>query len=129
MGGCRSAAEDDGMTRDALQPLTQFRQQHRRTIDGRLCAAAFVQDRHAFTGCASSRDPTGGSGRPWCYVEPQLLDGSVRSWNYCAPVVDYDAMRVAPAADTARKVAEVRQLVAKLCAGLPGAYLSLARLY
>ena len=38
-------APEEGYEREQLQALTKFRQQHRRTIDGRLCAAAFVQDR------------------------------------------------------------------------------------
>jgi len=37
----------------------------------RLCAAAFVQDRKAFTGCTDAATPTGISGREWCYVEAQ----------------------------------------------------------
>lgn len=44
----------------------------RRTLDGRLCAAAFVQNRQAFTGCADVPNPDGVSGRPWCYVESQV---------------------------------------------------------
>ena len=31
---------DSGYSREELQPLTKFRQQHRKTIDGRLCALA-----------------------------------------------------------------------------------------
>ena len=58
--------------REMLQPLTKFRQQHRRTVDGRLCAAAFVQNRKAYTGCTNSANPLGESGRMWCYVEPQV---------------------------------------------------------
>ena len=57
---------------EMLQPLTKFRQQHRRTVDGRLCAAAFVQNRRAYTGCTDAANPVGESGRPWCYVEPQV---------------------------------------------------------
>ena len=63
---------DEGYTREQLQPLTKFRQQHRRTTDGRLCAAAFVQNRKAYTGCTEAPNPNGESGRPWCYVEPQV---------------------------------------------------------
>jgi len=48
------------------------RQQHRRTIDGRLCAAAFVQNRKTYTSCTDSPNPAGESGRPWCYVEAQV---------------------------------------------------------
>ena len=41
---------DSGYSRKELQPLTKFRQQHRKTVDGRLCAAAFVQSRQTYTG-------------------------------------------------------------------------------
>jgi len=105
-----------GYSREQLQPLTNFRQQHRRTIDGRLCAAAFVQNRKSYTGCTDAPNPTGESGRPWCYVEAQLLgsDSGEAAWNYCAPVVDYDAMRKSMAAVFDSKVQEVRSLVTKL---------------
>lgn len=69
-----SGTPQSGYTREQLQPLTKFRQQHQRTIDGRLCAAAFVQARKAYTGCTDAPDPSGMSGRPWCYVEPQVGD-------------------------------------------------------
>ena len=62
---------------ETLQPLTKFRQQHRRTVDGRLCAAAFVQNRKAYTGCTDATNPSGESGRPWCYVEPQVNNCSI----------------------------------------------------
>ena len=62
----------EGYSREQLQPLTKFRQQHQRTIDGRLCAAAFVQNRKAYTACTDAPNPSGVSGRPWCYVEPQV---------------------------------------------------------
>ena len=84
--GFAAALQDNdfGYTREQLQPLTKFRQQHRRTIDGRLCAAAFVQNRKAYTDCTDAPSPAGDSGRPWCYVEAQLLDGGA-AWNYCVP--------------------------------------------
>ena len=89
--------------REVLQPLTRLRQQRRRTIDGRLCAAAFVQNRKAYTGCTDATNPIGESGRSWCYVEPQvsnifcldlpraaellqLLSGGSSPWNYCGYV-------------------------------------------
>ena len=56
---------------EALQSLAAFREQHRKTVDGKLCAAAFVQDRQAYTGCATARNPAGEYGRAWCYIEPQ----------------------------------------------------------
>ena len=48
---------DAALTREQLKPLTQFRQQHRKTLDGRLCAAAFVQDRKAYTDCSTAPNP------------------------------------------------------------------------
>ena len=74
-------APDAGYTREQLQPLTKFRQQHRRVIDGRLCAAAFVQNRKAYTGCTEAPNPSGESGRPWCYVEPQV--GALGFYTHC----------------------------------------------
>ncbi|CAJ1425665.1 unnamed protein product [Effrenium voratum] len=43
------------LTKEQLKPLTVFRQQHRRLVDGRLCAAAFVQDKRVYTGCTDAR--------------------------------------------------------------------------
>merc|ERR1712188_135506 len=85
----------DGYSREQLLPLTKFRQQHRRTIDGRLCAAAFVQNRKSYTGCTDAPNPSGESGRSWCYVEAQLLEATSAesAWNFCAPVVDYNGLR------------------------------------
>jgi len=71
--GLMAQGPEEGYSREQLQPLTNFRQQHRRTIDGRLCAAAFVQNRKSYTGCTDAPNPTGESGRPWCYVEAQDL--------------------------------------------------------
>merc|ERR1711907_792953 len=108
----RTAAQpsDEGYSREQLQPLTKFRQQHRRTIDGRLCAAAFVQNRKSYTGCTDAPNPSGESGRPWCYVEAQLRDTNAAeaAWNYCAPVVDYDALRSELGGVFQSKVSEVR---------------------
>ena len=79
-------------------PLTRFRQQHRRTEDGRLCAAAFVQDGQPYTNCTDATNPRNVAGREWCYVETQLLNKpvggkAVANWDYCQPVADYDEMR------------------------------------
>merc|ERR1719215_1444313 len=99
-----------------LQPLMRFRDQHRKAVDGRLCAAAFVQSRQAYTGCTLAPNPRGESGREWCYVEAQLLvsDVGATAWNYCAPVVDYTLLR----ADTQRlfavKVEEAKVYTNKL---------------
>ena len=58
--------------REDLKPLAQHRQQHRRTLDGRLCAAAFVFNRQTHTGCSSGSNPIGEHGREWCYVDAQV---------------------------------------------------------
>ena len=70
--GLAHQTQTNDYNRDVLAPLTKYRQQHRRTVDGRLCAAAFVQNRKAYTGCTDATNPVGESGRPWCYVEPQV---------------------------------------------------------
>lgn len=134
VAGVFAQAPSAGLSRDELQPLTQFRQQHRRTVDGRLCAAAFVQNRETFTGsprsssgfrggvpfylrfagCTDTPSPSGASGRPWCYTEAQLSQGGVQSWEYCAPVVDYDALRRESTKASPAKVSEVREYVGKL---------------
>lgn len=114
--GAMSQAPDAGYAREQLQPLTKFRQQHRRTTDGRLCAAAFVQNRKSYTGCTDAPNPAGESGRSWCYVEAQLLsaDAAEAAWNYCAPVVDYDGMRREVSSIFVDKAAAVQSLVSKL---------------
>lgn len=72
--GLLAQSPDEGYSREQLLPLTKFRQQHRRTIDGRLCSAAFVQNRKTYSGCTDAPNPDGESGRPWCYVEAQVLE-------------------------------------------------------
>merc|ERR1712083_1098833 len=105
----------NGYERDKLRPLTQFRQAHRRTIDGRLCAAAFIQDRVAYTGCTDAPNPVGEAGRAWCYVEPQLgVTGSGAAWDYCAPNVDYDTVRSAAAAQLKVEKNDIQVWVTKL---------------
>ncbi|ANQ05983.1 LCCL domain [Plasmodium coatneyi] len=78
----------------ALERITEFRQQHRRTLDGRLCAAAFLHDDQTYTDCTSATSPDGTSGREWCYVEVQLLGKGSRDWDYCANAVNYDKLRL-----------------------------------
>lgn len=65
-------------------------------------------------GCTDAPSPKGDSGRPWCYVEAQLVSSGGGSWNYCAPVVDYDALRKAGTAALGSKVGDVRGFVTKL---------------
>lgn len=70
--GLAHQTQTNDYNREILMPLAKYRQQHRRTVDGRLCAAAFVQNRKAYTECTDATNPVGESGRPWCYVEPQV---------------------------------------------------------
>ncbi|EEA06823.1 PA14 domain-containing protein [Cryptosporidium muris RN66] len=86
-------SEIQAPTSELLQELAQYRQQFRRTIDGRLCAAVFVQDFQTYTDCTIARSPDGTSGREWCYVEPQVAAQGVNNWNYCLPIVNYDLVR------------------------------------
>ncbi|GAB64583.1 LCCL domain, partial [Plasmodium cynomolgi strain B] len=78
----------------ALERITEFRQQHRKTLDGRLCAAAFLHDDQTYTDCTNATSPDGTSGREWCYVEVQLLGKGSRDWDYCANAVNYDKLRL-----------------------------------
>ena len=68
----------------------------------------------SFTGCTDAPNPKGESGRPWCYVESQLLAGGSPSWNYCTPVVDYDALRKEASRALPKQVNDVRGFVSKL---------------
>merc|ERR1712061_847615 len=86
---------------------------HRRTLDGRLCAAAFVQNGSVYTGCADVANPDGVSGRPWCYVEPQL-SGEQGSWGFCAPDIDYELVRKQVGNEIPNKVNVVRQYISHL---------------
>eukprot|EP00927_Polykrikos_kofoidii_P023539 TRINITY_DN2165_c0_g1_i1.p1 TRINITY_DN2165_c0_g1~~TRINITY_DN2165_c0_g1_i1.p1 ORF type:complete len:162 (-),score=19.24 TRINITY_DN2165_c0_g1_i1:88-522(-) len=102
---------------ERLLPLTQFRREHRRTIDGRLCAAAFVQDKRAFSGCTKTKTPSGDSGREWCYVDAQVATGhtdSANPWNYCVSVADYGAARASAGELLRTKLGEVRAWIGKL---------------
>ncbi|AFZ80603.1 hypothetical protein BEWA_034610 [Theileria equi strain WA] len=76
-----------------LLKLTEFRQRHRKTINGALCAAAFIRNGNKFTDCTVTEAPDGSVGREWCYVEVQLIGTGARDWDFCAGVVDYDVLR------------------------------------
>lgn len=77
-----------------LERITEFRQQHRKTNDGRLCAAAFLHDDQTYTDCTDAVSPDGTSGREWCYVEVQLLGKNTRDWDYCRGSINYDRLRI-----------------------------------
>merc|ERR1712050_524858 len=77
----------------ALDPLVQHRKGHRKTTDGRLCAAAFVHNDVTHTNCASTTAPDGTVGTEWCYVEQQAVVGGAPMWDFCSPRVDYAELR------------------------------------
>merc|ERR1719313_2736359 len=87
----------------------RYQQQHRKTTDGRLCAPASAQDEQTFAGCSSMASADGSVGRPWCYLAPQLVDasGDAQNWQYCAGVIDYDAVRAAALPEFAAAIADI----------------------
>ena len=122
----------------ASRSAPDFNERARIAKDGRLCAAAFVQNRKSYTGCTDAANPAGESGRPWGYVEAQVAvrgshlgvtvamralrfvvqllgaDAKESAWNFCAAAVDYDALRKEVTAVFADRSSEVQRLVAKL---------------
>merc|ERR1711988_961560 len=101
-----------------VEPLAKYRQQHRKTMDGRLCAAAFVFDQQAYTDCAPTNSPEGVSDREWCYVEEQAAKSGARTWDYCAAKVDYAALRTRLDHAFEEKASELADTVSVLT-GLP----------
>ncbi|EAN33261.2 PA14 domain protein [Theileria parva strain Muguga] len=83
----------DDYDQSELKKLTEYRQRHRKTLDGALCAAAFVRNGNTFTDCTTTEAPDGSVGREWCYLEVQLIGTGARDWDFCAGVIDYDALR------------------------------------
>jgi hypothetical protein len=51
---------------------------------------------------------------PWCYTEGQLGVGGGAAWNFCAPVVDYDAVRAAAASKLKTERNEIKAWITKL---------------
>jgi hypothetical protein len=76
-----------------LEPLIKFRQTHRKTTDGRLCAGAYVHNSQAYTDCTTAANPEGVSDREWCYVEEQAASAGPQKWDYCAPKINYADVR------------------------------------
>lgn len=99
---------------DALKAMTKYRQQHRRTVSGHLCAAAFVRDNQIYTDCTTSKNPDSGVGREWCYVEHQLMSRVKGGWDFCAPVIDYDKVRARAREAFVSKADVVRRTIQKL---------------
>lgn len=124
-----------------LSPLTEFRRFARRTVDGRLCAAAFIQDDQTYTDCTNATAPDGSNGKylyfglyisksqnfdilsnsneigiEWCYVEVQLINkgSSLKDWGECEPPTDYDRIR----ALNTRKILEKFELAKQMTSEL-----------
>merc|ERR1719203_1237534 len=95
-----------------LEPLTKFRQSHRKTIDGRLCAAAYVHNAQAFTDCTAAANPDGVSGRDWCYIEEQVANAGPRKWDFCAPRTNYADVRKRVGYAFAEKANEIADAIA-----------------
>merc|ERR1711907_32790 len=95
-----------------LEPLTKYRQTHRKTIDGRLCAAAYVHNSQAFTDCTAAPNPDGVSGREWYYVEEQVANTGASKWDYCAPKPNYADVRKRVANAFAEKANEIADAIA-----------------
>jgi hypothetical protein len=87
---------DTEATDEQLDTMSKFRQQHRRTLDGRLCAAAYEYKGKEFTSCTRTETPGPGHeiGRAWCMVDNALIDATTApNWGYCGNVTDYDRLR------------------------------------
>lgn len=97
-----------------MQQLTQFRRQHRKTIDGRLCAAAFVQDGVTYTDCTDTKAPDGTTGREWCFIEVQELGKGPRDWEFCNPPLVYDKIRAKIREAFEMKSAENEKMIERL---------------
>ncbi len=67
--------------------------QHRKTVDGRLCASSSVHEGQAVSGCTTARNPDGVVGRAWCYVDSQVAGAGSQTWGYCGPSVAYAVLR------------------------------------
>jgi predicted nuclease with TOPRIM domain len=84
------------------------RRKKRYTEDGRLCAAAFVQDGVTYFDCTSARAPDGSlKNREWCYVE---IGTKGSSWAYCKPIMDYDKVREANQKFLSKLTVECRKI-------------------
>lgn len=95
-----------------LEPLAKFRQTHRKTSDGRLCAGAYVHNSQAFTDCTTAANPEGVSDREWCYVEEQAAGAGAQKWDYCAPKINYADVRKRVQHAFAEKANEIAEAIA-----------------
>ncbi|GFE53335.1 PA14 domain-containing protein, putative [Babesia ovis] len=78
---------------DLMFYLTQYRARPRRTIEGHLCASAFVEKNQIYTDCTLEVAPDGTENREWCYLESQLNGQLDRDWGFCTPPLNYERIR------------------------------------
>uniref|UniRef100_A0A0G4HP46 PA14 domain-containing protein n=1 Tax=Chromera velia CCMP2878 TaxID=1169474 RepID=A0A0G4HP46_9ALVE len=67
-----------------------------------------------YTDCTTAAAPDGSSGREWCWLEAQLQGKGAQDWNYCTPVIDYDAVRRRTREAFIEKAEVVKKLITKL---------------
>uniref|UniRef100_A0A3B0N633 PA14 domain/LCCL domain containing protein, putative n=1 Tax=Theileria annulata TaxID=5874 RepID=A0A3B0N633_THEAN len=99
---------------DLMYYLTQYRNRARRTVDGHLCAAAFVQRDQIYTDCTVEVAPDGTEGKEWCYLESQLIGKLEKDWGFCETPLNYEEIRNATLNHIAQKVSQVDEMLRSL---------------
>merc|ERR1712187_520030 len=89
---------------------------HRRTLDGRLCAAAFTVDQRDYSGCVTLPSPDGVVGREWCYVAEQVASAGANPWGFCAEAVSFGRARAVAQAALEERVSELSDETAVMLA-------------
>ncbi|BAM41924.1 uncharacterized protein TOT_040000304 [Theileria orientalis strain Shintoku] len=107
-----SSEENDN---ELMYYLTQYRNRARRTIEGHLCAAAFVQRDQIYTDCTVEVAPDGTEGsKEWCYLEAQLTGKLEKDWGFCETPLNYEEIRSATLNHIQQKVSQVDELLKSL---------------
>eukprot|EP00375_Theileria_parva_P001590 XP_764263.1 hypothetical protein [Theileria parva strain Muguga] len=99
---------------DLMYYLTQYRNRARRTVDGHLCAAAFVQRDQIYTDCTVEVAPDGTEGKEWCYLESQLIGKVEKDWGFCETPLNYEEIRNATLNHISQKVSQVDEMLRSL---------------
>ncbi|GIX60935.1 PA14 domain-containing protein [Babesia caballi] len=95
---------------DVMYYLTQYRARPRRTLEGNLCASAFVEKNQIYTDCTREVAPDGTQDREWCYHESQLNGKLEKDWGFCAPPPNYERIRAAVIGKIQEKVEQAGEL-------------------
>ena len=85
----------------------------RRSIDGKLCAAFSEYEGFVTTGCSGGVNPDGVLSAPWCYLDV-YVSRQQDEWAYCAPKIDYIALRKTTEKDLTSAISDVEHLKEKL---------------